>query len=65
MLLKTLIAVVFLAMVTSLAAGVGFLLRDDSRSRRLLISLKIRVGLAALLIALLLYGFYFGNLGTT
>lgn len=62
MLLKTLIAVVFLAMVTSLAAGVGFLLRDDSRSRRLLISLKIRVALAAVLIALLFYGFYFGNL---
>ncbi|EWG98824.1 DUF2909 family protein [Halomonas sp. BC04] len=63
MLLKTLIAVVFLAMVTSLAAGVGFLLHDDSRSRRLLVSLKIRVGLAALLIALLFYGFYIGDLG--
>ncbi|AMD02360.1 MULTISPECIES: DUF2909 family protein [Halomonas] len=64
MLLKILIAVVFLAMVTSLAAGVGFLLRDDSQSRRLLVSLKIRVGLAALLLALLFYGFYFGDLGT-
>lgn len=64
MLLKTLIAVVFLAMVTSLAAGVGFLLRDDSQSRRLLISLKVRVGLAAILIALLFYGFYFGDLGS-
>lgn len=63
MLLKTLIAVVFLAMLTSLAAGVGFLLRDDSSSRRLLVSLKIRVALAALLLALLFYGFYFGNLG--
>ncbi|RCV86644.1 DUF2909 domain-containing protein [Billgrantia montanilacus] len=62
MLLKTLIAVVFLAMVTSLAAGVGFLLRDDSQSRRLLVSLKIRVTLAAVLIALLFYGFYFGEL---
>ncbi len=59
----TLIVVVFLAMLTSLAAGVGFLLRDDSSSRRLLVSLKIRVALAALLLALLFYGFYFGSLG--
>ncbi|MBW6391960.1 MAG: DUF2909 domain-containing protein [Halomonas sp.] len=63
MILKTLIAALFLAMLASLAAGVGFLLRDDSQSRRLLISLKVRVTLAALLVALLFYGFYFGGLG--
>ena len=63
MFLKTLIAALFLAMLASLAAGVGFLLRDDSQSRRLLISLKVRVTLAALLVALLFYGFYFGGLG--
>ncbi|MBB3191849.1 DUF2909 domain-containing protein [Halomonas cerina] len=64
MLLKILIACVFLAMVTSLAAGAGFLIKDGGRSRRVLISLKLRVGLAALLMALLVYGFYIGNLGT-
>lgn len=63
MLLKTLIALVFLAMLISLAAGAGFLLRDDAASRRLLISLKLRVALAATLLALLFYGFYVGNLG--
>lgn len=63
MLLKILIALVFLAMVTSLAAGAGFLLRDDAMSRRLLISLKLRVALAAILLTLLFYGFYAGNLG--
>ncbi|MBF7051980.1 DUF2909 domain-containing protein [Halomonas sp. KAO] len=63
MLLKILIALVFLAMVTSLAAGAGFLLRDDAASRRLLVSLKLRVALAAILLALLFYGFYAGNLG--
>ncbi|MGE4532231.1 DUF2909 family protein [Halomonas sp.] len=62
MLLKILIAVVFLAMLTSLAAGAGFLLRDGGASRRLLVSLKLRVALAATLLALLLYGFYAGNL---
>ncbi|MBN8411150.1 DUF2909 domain-containing protein [Halomonas denitrificans] len=63
MLLKSLILIVFIAMLTSLAAGVGFLLKDDSQSRRLLISLKIRVGLAALLLGLLIYGFASGTLG--
>ncbi|WP_417329027.1 DUF2909 family protein [Halomonas cupida] len=63
MLLKILIAVVFIAMLASLAAGAGFLLKDDSQSRRLLTSLKIRVCLAALLVALLAYGFFGGPLG--
>lgn len=61
--LKALIALVFLAMVTSLAAGAGFLLRDHSRSRRVLTSLKVRVAMASILIVLLIYGFYIGNLG--
>jgi hypothetical protein len=61
--LKVLIAIVFLAMLGSLMAGAGFLLHDSSQSRRLLTSLKVRVGLAALLVVLLLYGFYVGDLG--
>ncbi|MFC3285397.1 DUF2909 family protein [Litchfieldella rifensis] len=61
--LKALIALVFLAMLTSLVAGAGFLLRDQSRSRRLLTSLKVRVAMASLLVILLLYGFYIGDLG--
>ncbi|WP_290786876.1 DUF2909 domain-containing protein [Halomonas sp.] len=63
MLLKVLIALVFLAMVASLAAGAGFLIRDGSESRRLLVSLKIRVALASTLLVLLIFGFYFGSLG--
>ncbi|WP_048306620.1 DUF2909 family protein [Halomonas sp. PR-M31] len=62
--LKILIAAVFLAMLTSLLMGAGYLIRDDSQSKRLLTSLKIRVSLAAVLIALLLYGFYVGDLGS-
>jgi len=62
MLLKILIALVFLAMVASLAAGAGFLIRDGSQSRRVLVSLKIRVALAAMLLALLGYGFTLGDL---
>jgi len=63
MLLKILIALVFLAMVTSLAAGGTFLLRDAGRSRRVLVSLKLRVALAVLLLAMLGYGFTLGSLG--
>ncbi|MWJ28256.1 DUF2909 family protein [Halomonas sp. ZH2S] len=63
MLLKVFIALVFFAMVISLGAGAGFLLRDDSASRRLLSSLKWRIGLGCLLMGLLLYGFLSGQLG--
>ncbi len=63
MLLKILIALVFLAMVASLVAGAGFLIKDGGRSRRVLVSLKLRVALAALLLALLFYGFHLGSLG--
>lgn len=63
MLLQLLIAAVFLAMVISLAAGAGFLLRDNGSSRRLLTSLKWRIGLACLLMALIIFGFWSGELG--
>gem|GEM_PF-614013 len=44
--LKLLIALVFIGIVVSLAAGAGFLLHDESTSRRLLTSLKWRIALA-------------------
>ncbi|TVU73691.1 MULTISPECIES: DUF2909 domain-containing protein [Cobetia] len=62
MLLKSLIALVFIGMLASLVAGAGFLLRDGSRSRRLLTSLKWRVGLAVCLVILLVMGFSTGML---
>ncbi|MDH2293105.1 DUF2909 domain-containing protein [Cobetia sp. 1AS1] len=62
MLLKSLIALVFIGMLASLVAGAGFLLRDGSRSRRLLTSLKWRVGLAVSLVILLVIGFSTGML---
>ncbi|HSH48746.1 MAG TPA: DUF2909 family protein [Halomonas sp.] len=63
MLLKTLILLVFISMVVSLAIGAGFLIRDGGRSRRVLTSLKFRIALGALLFILLAYGFLFGGLG--
>ncbi|MEA2117631.1 DUF2909 domain-containing protein [Halovibrio sp. HP20-50] len=61
--LQLLIAAVFLAMVISLIMGAGFLLRDQTSSRRLLIALKWRIGLACLLMALIIFGFWSGQLG--
>jgi len=60
--LKLLIALVFIGMVVSLAAGADFLLHDESTSRRLLTSLKWRIALACVLMALLLFGFLSGEL---
>ncbi len=60
--LKLLIALVFIGMVASLAAGAGFLLHDEGTSRRLLTSLKWRIALACVLMALLLFGFLSGEL---
>lgn len=64
MLLKTLIILVFVSMVVSLAIGAGFLIRDGGGSRRVLTSLKFRVVLGALLFGLLAYGFLIGGLGS-
>ncbi|MGS2744622.1 DUF2909 family protein [Halomonas sp. LS-001] len=60
--LKLLIAITFIAMLISLAAGAGFLLKDASTSKRTLTSLKLRISLAVLLMLLLIYGFSQGIL---
>lgn len=60
--LKLLIAITFIAMLVSLAAGAGFLLKDASTSKRTLTSLKLRISLAVLLMLLLVYGFSQGIL---
>ena len=60
--LKLLIAITFIAMLISLTAGAGFLLKDAPTSKRTLASLKLRVSLAILLILQLVYGFSQGIL---
>ncbi len=63
MLLKPLIAVLFVAIVISLFSGLYFLLTDRGRSNRTVNSLVFRVGFSILLILVLIYGFYTGELG--
>lgn len=60
---KTVILLLFAAIVISLFSGLWFLLQDQSRSQRTVNSLIIRVSLASVLLLLLIYGFYSGEIG--
>lgn len=56
MVIKTLIVLVLLAIVASLASGLVFLVRDDARSRRTLHALTWRIGLSIALFVLIMLG---------
>jgi uncharacterized protein YneF (UPF0154 family) len=60
--IKILIIVLFLLALAGLACGFLFLLKDPKDSTRLLTSLKFRVGFCLLLILVLVYGFWSGEL---
>jgi ABC-type tungstate transport system substrate-binding protein len=62
--IKIAILLVFIALVASLVTGFVFLIKDEDQSRRLWNSLSVRLGLASLLIGLLIYGVYTGQLGS-
>ncbi len=55
--LDILILLVLFGIVVSLGSGLVFLVQDRGKTERTVISLSIRVALAALLLALLAYGF--------
>lgn len=66
MLLKTIIVVLFIAVLVSLFSGLNFLVKDLGNSkRRLLVALGTRITLAALLLGTIGYGIYTGQLGST
>lgn len=60
--LKAAIVVMLIATVISLFSGLFFLVKDDSRSNRLVIALSVRVALAAATVGLIAWGFYSGQL---
>ncbi|WP_428035201.1 twin transmembrane helix small protein [Amphritea sp.] len=60
--LKTAIVIIFILIIITLFAGLYFLLKDQSRSRRTVKSLALRVSLAVLLLIIILLGFYTGEL---
>lgn len=57
---KIIIVGLLLAIIVSLFSGLFFMMRDESRSGRLLTSLKLRVGLSITLILFLLLSYWMG-----
>lgn len=62
MLFKILILVILGLILTSLAFGMFFLRKDDMKSTRLVTSLTVRILLSFLLFALLIVGYFTGQL---
>ncbi len=60
--MRVVVVLFLVAIVASLASALMFLLRDQGRdsSRRMVKTLALRVGLSALLFALLATGYYSG-----
>jgi hypothetical protein len=66
MLLKVIIIILFIGVVASLFGGLNFLVKDmGNTNKRVLYALGIRIGLAATLIACVVYGTYSGQLNST
>lgn len=57
---KIIIVALLLAIVLSLFSGLFFMMKDESRSGRMLSSLKVRVGLSITLILFLLLSYRMG-----
>ncbi len=60
--LKAAIVILLLATVASLFSGLFFLVKDEGQSTRLVNALTVRVTLTGLTVALLIWGFYSGQL---
>ncbi|WP_313280233.1 twin transmembrane helix small protein [Stutzerimonas balearica] len=60
--LKAAIVLSLVATVVSLFSGLFFLVRDEGRSSRVLVSLTVRVALSAVTLALIACGFWSGQL---
>lgn len=60
--IKPFIVILLLALLLSLASGFVFLMKDKGQTRRTLHSLGVRVTLAALLLAVVAWGLYTGEL---
>lgn len=62
--LKTVIVVLFIALVISLFSSLAFLIKDKGSTKRTWHTLGIRLVLASLLMGFLIYGIYTGQLGS-
>ncbi|MBB5321813.1 twin transmembrane helix small protein [Marinobacter oulmenensis] len=60
--LKIIIVLLLLAVVISLFSGLFFLVKDGGKTRRVVNSLAVRVGLSVLLLVLILVALWTGDL---
>ena len=60
--LKAAIILMLLATLASLFSGLFFLVKDEGRGSRVVNALSVRVGLTAITLALIAWGFYSGQL---
>lgn len=60
--LKVLIVILMFAVVISLFSGLFFLLKDEGKTQRVLNSLIVRVSLSVLLVAIILFALWHGDL---
>ncbi|AXO59972.1 twin transmembrane helix small protein [Ectopseudomonas oleovorans] len=60
--LKAAIVLMLLATIASLFSGLLFLVRDEGHGSRVVGVLTVRVGLSAITVALIAWGFYSGQL---
>ncbi|MDH0622716.1 twin transmembrane helix small protein [Pseudomonas chengduensis] len=60
--LKAAIVLMLLATIASLFSGLLFLVRDEGHGSRVVGVLTVRVGLSAITVALVAWGFYSGQL---
>lgn len=60
--LKAAIILLLLATLVSLFSGLIFLVKDEGHGSRVVNSLSVRVGLTAVTVALIAWGFYSGQL---
>ena len=61
--LKPIITVVIILILLSLASSLFFLFKDQGKGKRSVYSLGVRVSLGAILLMLVAYGLYTGELG--
>jgi NADH:ubiquinone oxidoreductase subunit 6 (subunit J) len=60
--LKVIIVIVMIAVVLSLFSGLIFLIKDEGKTQRVLNSLIVRVSLSVLLLVLILFSLWQGDL---
>ncbi|MGQ7960050.1 twin transmembrane helix small protein [Pseudomonas sp. SP16.1] len=62
--LKAAIVLMLLATIASLFSGLVFLVKDEGRGSRVVNALTVRVGLTAVTVALIAWGFHSGQLAS-